>query len=201
MVFVRLISLKRFASVGLVAALLSACGSTPEPAPPQEVSFADTTVLNVDATSIDIRFINRPPQEYPHVGHRSPVTFERAVRDWVDARFELTGNTASAFRITVRKHDITEELLPVETGLSGAFKKEQSAKYEARLEIALDLVDPNGEILGSAEGESWNTYTVAEDATENDKRIVWVDMIAKAFNGLDQELIPRIREGLGDYVR
>ena len=194
-------SLAQFISVSLIAAALTACSSTPELVPPQDVDFADTTVLNVDATSVDVRFVNRPPSEYPHVGHRSPVTFERAIEDWTDKRFELTGNTASAFRITIKKNDITEELLPVETGLSGAFKKEQAAKYEARLEVAIELVDPNGEVLGSATGESWNTYTVAEDATENDKRIVWVDMITKALDGLDQELIPRIREGLTGYVK
>lgn len=193
--------LKRLAPVIFLGLLLVACASPPEPAAPTEVTFAADTILNVDATSLDVRFASAPPTNYPHVGHRSPVTFEAAARKWVDARFQLTGNTASALRVTFNKGEITEELLPVKTGFSGTFKKEQAAKYEARLEVALELVDANGKVLALASGEARNTHTVSEDATENVKRTVWVGMVGQAFDSLDQEIMPRIHQGMGAYVR
>jgi hypothetical protein len=199
--FMQTLSLRRAAFVILMGFLLSACASPPEPAVPTDITFAVNTVLNVDATSIDVRFASAAPKDYPHVGHRSPVTFEAAFRKWAQARFQLTGNTASALRVIFSKGEITEELLPVKTGFSGSFKKEQAAKYEARLGVELELVDPNGKVLASASGEARNTHTVPEDATENDKRIVWAGMIAQAFDSLDQELIPGIHQGMGEYIR
>ena len=201
MFFVQTFPLKQAVAVVLTTLLLGACGSSPEPVVPRDVAFAVTEALSVDATSVDVQFMNVPPREYPHVGHRSPVTFEDASRKWIGTRFHLTGNAAIALRIIFKKGDITEELLPVKTGIAGTFKKEQAGKYEARLEVALELVDPNGKVLASASGEAWNTHTVPEDATENDKRIVWVGMVAQAFDSLDQELTPRIHQGMGEYIR
>lgn len=202
MKFVRVFSLRHAALVALISTVLGACSSAPDPVPvPTDVVFTNTVALNVDATSLDVQIENTPPKEYPYVGHRSPVTFERAVQKWVDTRFTLTGNTASAFRVTLKKGEIVEELLPVERGISGTFKKEQAAKFEARLEVVVELIGPNGEVLATANGEARNSHTVPEDATENDKRIVWIGMVEQAFNSLDQELGPRIHQGMGEYIR
>ena len=189
------------ATVLAVGMFLSACGSSLEPAAPTHITFAADMVLNVDATSVYVEFASASPREYPHVGYRSPVTFEDAVKNWVDSRFELTGKTVNALRVTVKEADITEELLPVKTGFTGAFKKEQAAKYEAKLEVRLQIVDPIGKVVASASSEAWNTHTVPEDATETDKQIVWVEMVKKAFDSLDQGLIPQVRQSMRAYVR
>lgn len=193
--------IKKTVAAIVLSVFLSSCSSSPEPVVPKDVAFSIDAVLKVDATSLDVQFVDVPPREYPHVGHRSPVTFEDASRKWVSSRFQLTGNTASALRVIFKKGDITEELLPVKTGIAGTFKKEQAAKYEARVEVVLELVDPNGKVRAFANGEAWNTHTVPEDATENDKRIVWIGMVERAFDSLDQELTPRINQGMGDYIR
>ncbi len=192
---------KYVAAAFVAGALVSACGSSPAPKVPTQVSFASNAVVNVDATSMDVNFAGAPSRDYPHVGHRSPVSFEAAAKSWADKRFDLTGNTPSALRVTIKEGDLVEELLPVKTGLGGAFKKEQAAKYEATLEVELQIVDAGGKVVASASGKSWNTHTVPEDATETDKQIVWAGMVKQAFDSLDQELIPRVYQGMRDYVR
>ncbi|MEQ9449695.1 MAG: hypothetical protein RLN70_12460, partial [Rhodospirillaceae bacterium] len=128
--------------------------------------------------------------------YRSPVTFEAAGRDWANQRFNLTGNTVNALRITFRQAQITERLLPVDTGISGAFKKEQAAEYEAVLDVSLEIVDANGKVVASATGAGTNKHTASEDATEYDKQMIWVDMVKRAFDSLDRELIPQMRRGM-----
>ncbi len=189
------------AAVLAVGVFIAACSSSPPPEVPTDVSFASDTVLAADVTSMNVTVQNVPARDYPHVGHRSPVTFEQAARKWADARFNMTGNSVNALRIIVKEGDITESLLDVKTGFTGAFKKEQAAKYEARLEVALEILDPDGKVLTSGSAKSFNSQTVPEDATEADKQIVWVGMVKKAFDSLDQELIPQLRQGMSTYMR
>ena len=162
--------------------------------------FADKSVLNVDATSLDLRIENVPPREYPHVNYRSHVRFEDAAREWAANHFMLTGNSVNALRITVRKGDIVEKLLPVKKGFAGLFRKDQAAEYEASLEVEMAIVDVNGKVVSSASGKATNSRTVTEGATEQDKQQVWMGLIVAAFDGLDKELLPQVRQVMGQYV-
>src|SRR5690606_12018358 len=88
-----------------------------------ELRLTDATVLGVDATALDVRIENRPAEEYPQVGHLSPLTFERALHAWAGKRFNLTGASVNTLRVTMRQGGIVEKLLPVKRGIIGWFKK------------------------------------------------------------------------------
>jgi hypothetical protein len=164
------------------------------------VRFADASSLSTDASGMTFEVRNRPPREYPHVGHRAPFTFEQAARDWAAVHFSLNGSSVNTLRITMREGDVTEKLLPVKKGLQGLFTKDQAAEYEGRLDLEIAVVDPNGRVLAQAEGKAWHTRTVAEGATEADKQAIWAEMIKKTFDDLDLELQPKIRTAMAQYV-
>ena len=164
------------------------------------IRFSDASTLSADATSLSITVDVRPPKEYPHVMYRAPFTFEQAAKAWADSHFSLSGNSVNRLRITLREGDITEKLLPKTGGIKGWFTKDQAAEYEARLAVEVAVIDPNGQVVASADGKAWHTRTVSEGATEEDKRQVWADMIKTTFDNLDAELQPRIRSTMNQYV-
>jgi hypothetical protein len=167
----------------------------------QTLLFKNKAELQVDATSIEFVNDGIPPRDYPHVNHRSQLRFEDAAREWASGRFNLTGNSANRLRITIKNSDLTEKLLPVKKGIKGWFTKDQSAEYEATLQVELAIIDPNGQVLSSASGQSQNTMTVREDATEADKQQVWTGMIIAAFDLLDTQLEPQVRQVMAQYIR
>ena len=163
--------------------------------------FANKTVLNVDATSLDLRIEDTPPREYPHMNYRSQVRIEDGARAWAASRFALTGNSVNTLRITIRKGDIVEKLLPVKKGIKGFFTKDQSAEYDATLDLEIAIVDPNGKVLSSANGNAKNTRTVIEGATEDEKQQVWSGLVVACFDGLDAELQAQMRQVMAQYIR
>lgn len=162
--------------------------------------FADATTFATDATSLSININARPPKEYPHVMYRAPFTYEQAAKAWAESHFSLSGNSVNTLRVTVTEGDITEKLLPKTGGIKGWFTKDQAAEYEARLAVEVAVIDPNGKVIASADGKAWQTRTVTEGATEEDKRKVWAEMIKTTFDNMDAELQPRIRSTMSSYV-
>jgi len=189
--------IKRFCLAAAAAAAL-AFGAFPAAAQ-APIGFADASTLSVDAVSVDIR-PSAPSTEYPQVGHRSPVTFEEALNAWAKAHFVLTGNSVNTFRITMRQGTIVEKLLPIKRGIAGWFKKEQATEYEGNLEVEVAVVDPNGQILGTTSGKAKLTRTMPEGSTDEKKQVVWGEMVKEAFDNLDKELLPNIRQYMGAYV-
>lgn len=168
---------------------------------PTKLEFANKQVLSVDATSLELKIGEIPPREYPHVNYRSHVRFEDGAREWAGQHFKLTGDSVNTLRITIRKGDIVEKLLPVKKGIKGWFTKDQSAEYEAALDLEIAIVNPNGQVLTSANGKASTTRTVPEGTTEADKQQVWTGLIIATFDNLDSELQPQLRNTMGQYIR
>ncbi len=191
----------RFHFAHILIALFVLAGALPARAQDAPtLQFANKTVLNVDATALDLKIEDTPPREYPHVNYRSQVRFEDGARAWAAARFALTGNSVNTLRITIRKGDIIEKLLPVKKGIAGWFTKDQSAEYDATLDLEVAIVDPSGKVLSSANGNARGTQTVIEGATEADKQQVWARLVISSFDSLDAELQAQIRQVMSQYV-
>lgn len=166
-----------------------------------KLQFANTTVLNVDATALELKLGEPAPREYPHMNYRSHVRFEDAAREWAGQHFKLTGNSVNTLRITINKGDIVEKLLPVKKGIKGWFTKDQSAEYIATLELEVAIVDPNGRVLTTASGKATVGRTVPEGTTEADKQQVWTGLIITSFDNLDNELQPQVKTVMAQYIR
>lgn len=158
--------------------------------------FQSVPAARIDANTMAIEVQKRPPAEYPHVGHRAPIPLEQAINMWVKNRFELTGAGENTLRVTVREADIVEKLLPVKKGFAGLFRKDQSAEYALTVDIAVALVDANGRQQGTASATTSNSTTVAEGTTDAEKQAVWSEMMKKAFESLDRELLPRVQQNV-----
>jgi hypothetical protein len=166
----------------------------------QTLLFANKTVLSVDATAIQLKG-EVPPREYPHMNYRSQVKFEDAARAWASSHFMTNGTSVNTLVINIRKGDIVEKLLPIKKGIKGWFTKDQSAAYEATLDLELAIVDPNGTVLSTASGKASTSRTVPEGTTEADKQQVWAGLIVATFDNLDNELLPQVRQAMAQFIR
>jgi hypothetical protein len=181
-----------------VIALLSFIGLAQAQTPTARIG--DGSVYRVDATSLDIVIQDQTPKEYPQVGHQAPVTFEQTLRQWAAQRFQLTGNSVNALRITLKEGRITERILPIEKGIRGWFKKEESLGYDGALSFEIAIVDANGAVVSKAEASATMSRTLIEGATRADREAVWADIINTAFTNADRELKPRIAEYMSRYI-
>lgn len=155
----------------------------------------------VDATSMSIVIEDQTPRQYPQVGHQSPVTYEQKLREWAAQRFQLTGNSVNALRITLREGRITERLLPIQKGIRGWFTKEESLAYDGALSLEIAIVDVNGAVLSKAEASATMTKTVIEGATTADREAVWLGIVNATFENVDRELRARLAEFMSRYIR
>jgi hypothetical protein len=162
--------------------------------------FADGTTYRVDATSLDIVIQDQTPKEYPQVGHQAPVTFEQTLRLWAAQRFQLTGNSVNALRITLKEGRITERILPIQKGIRGWFKKEEALAYDGALNFEIAIVDANGAVVSKAEASATVSRTLIEGATRPDREAAWADMVNTAFDNADRELKARLAEYMSRYI-
>ena len=169
--------------------------------PPGPLVFAEQSLIPVEASALEVRIDDSAPHDYPYVGWRSPIPYDQAVRTWAAQRFSMTGQTVNVLRVTLKQGTITEKLLPVATGISGWFKKQQGADYQGTLDIEVAVVDPNGAVLATADAKSWATESVAENATQQDKEKAWMNVTKTTFDNLDRELLPNMRKTMAAYLR
>ncbi len=164
------------------------------------VVFVNKDVLNIDATSMEVTITSSAPQEYPHVGHRSPLTFEAAGKAWAENHFKLTGNSVNQLRITIRNGDIVEKLLPIKKGFKGLFTKDQAFQYDATIDLEVAIVAPDGRTLSSATGKASGYKTAGENATDEEKKQIWSGLVISVFDALDNQLQPQLRTTMSQFV-
>ena len=198
-----MIMLTLFRPLAVAALLVAAVPAMPHLAlaqGPVAMAFADSTIVPVDVTTIEVVNADTSPTTYPYVGSRAPIPYDQAMRAWAAQRFTATGASVNSMRVTLKRGAITEKLLPISKGISGWFKKEQNAEYTGALEVDVAIVGPDGKTIAVADGKSWASETVREDATSTDREAAWMSVIKKTFDNMDQELIPRLRQTMVTYV-
>lgn len=187
--------------VAVAALLLASCSTPDQPQVFPDVTFEHLQPLQVDAARVDINMRYTPPRQPPNVEHLSPLTFESAINTWVSRRFATDVSSANHMVLTVKESSISEEPLPLDTGLSGALKKEQEFEYTSVLDLQLQLISPNGTALADFTSRVWQKRTVTEGLSQYERRMIWLQMVEAAVNEADRQLQPRLRENLSEYIR
>ncbi|MBM3513096.1 MAG: hypothetical protein FJX59_05205 [Alphaproteobacteria bacterium] len=166
-----------------------------------EFSVGATPTFSADASALDVRIEDRPPTEYPAVGHLAATPYDQAVKIWSEKRFRLTGNSVNSLRVSLVEGRITEKVLPVKKGIKGWFKKEPATEFHAALVISIAVIDPEGRTLASAEAKSWHTTALVEGTTSAEKDAALTNLVSETFAALDREIAPQFERHLAKFVR
>lgn len=193
----------RFGSIAvaaLIAALFGVTACEFQVSRPKyaEMSFANLPPINLDVARIQIVKQYVSPAKPPNVEHLFPIRPSAAAEQWARDRLRAVGTTGVA-RVIVKQASVVEVPLKVKTGVRGMLTRDQSERYDAVLEIAVEVDGAHGK--GSVSSRTQRTRTVAEGITLNQREKVWFELTEAMMRDLNAALENSIRNNLKSYVR
>jgi hypothetical protein len=193
-------SFKHAAFLGLVlAGLVGGCDTPPTRPVFPDIHFTNLPRLKLEVAAIDIKDDFQPSFRKPDVEHLFPVTPEHAVENWAKDRLQPVGNSLRG-RVRIIDASVKEVELPRTQGITGAFTTDQAERYDANVEVSVDILDERGFAIRSVSAKAARSQSVAEGITPNDREQVWYDMTKALMNDLNQELEKQMLANFGTYL-
>lgn len=187
--------------VATAAAMLAAACQQPPSAPAyQPPSFADRAPIRLDVARIDVVNEYAAPARAPNVDHLFKVTPAAAAAGWARDRLRAVG-AAGAARVVIRNASVVEAKLPREGGIRGALTTQQSERYDAVLEVRVEIADDRGTQRAMVSSRAERSRTVPEDVTLEGREKAWHEMTTALMNDLDIALERQIRDNFGSFLR
>ncbi|MBI3446716.1 MAG: hypothetical protein HY055_15480 [Magnetospirillum sp.] len=189
--------------VVVVAAALaaSACQNTKPPMQKlPEISFANLRPFQLDVGQLEIVSEYVSPGRSPNIEHLMPVSPEGAAQRWAQDRLRPVGKSGTA-RVVIKDAKVVEVPLAIDKGLSGAFKKEQELRYDAALDVAVQILDQRHMVVGETVARATRSRTVPEGLTLNERDRVLYDISESLAKDIDQQMAQLIGNYLGRWVR
>lgn len=195
-----MLRLPRILALILVSTLLAAC-DTPQPAPKfDEISFKDLPPIRLNVARIDVANEYVMPFKDPNVEHQMPVAPGAAVERWAGDVLQAVGTVGSAVMV-IHEAAVIEIKLKTKKGVSGLFHKEQSERYEGRIRASLIVRDADNRQLAAVDAEAARSQTVREDATPNERAVVWYRMTKSLLAEFDTTLRVQANRHLKAHMR
>jgi hypothetical protein len=192
---------RTFLAAALLLGLLGACQASP-PSVPQfdDIRFTGRP-LKIEAAGLEVRDEYKPSFQPPQVEHLFPVTPARAAANWARDRL-VPADPASQRRIraTILDAGVKETSLKKSEGLRATFTTEQSERYDARVEMRVDLVGARGFAERTVTARAERSRTVPENITPNDRDKVFYELTKQVMEALDVELERQLRDNFVPYL-
>ncbi len=183
----------------LVLALAGCAGPPPAPQQFPQITFQQFGQIPLRVGSIEVVRAYQPPMAPPNVEHLFPVSpLEMAAR-WPLERLKAVGGPDRA-RYTVKRASVIEVQLPQDTGLRAAFTKQQSQRYDAVIDVELEILDERGFRQASVTAHAERSQSVREDTTLAERNKIWFDMVDAMSRDLNAELQRNVEGALGRYL-
>lgn len=192
----------RLAPLALMVGALLLTGCT-KPAPPgaqfAEITFQQYPRFNFAVGRIEIVREYMAPATPPHVDHLSPVPPLQMAERWARDRLAATGGPGE-LRYVIKRASVIESQLPRTTGIRGAFTNDQTQRYEAVVEVEIEIRNERGYRDGIATGRAERRRSVAEDISLAERERVWFAMTEELGRDLNLELERGIQGALGRFL-
>ena len=185
----------------LAALTLAACETPPPPRPTfPDIRFTERPPMRIDAAAVDIERQFRPTLRPPNVEHLFPVSPERAMENWARDRLQATA-TSRRVRVRIVDASVREVELPRTGGVRGAFTTDQAQRYDATVEMSVDIMGDRGFAERSVTAKAARSRSVPENITPNDREMAWYQLTKELMADLDVELERQIRSNFGFLVQ
>lgn len=165
-----------------------------------EITFANREPIRLDVASVEIVNEYVPPLSAPNVEHTFPVSIAATAERWGRERILPAGPQGVA-RITIRDASAREAGLRRTTGVRGMFTTDQSERYDARVEMVVEVRGAAGNRSGFASATAQRSRTVAENLTVNEREQLQFDLVEALMKDLDSELERNIRQHMSLLLR
>lgn len=188
------------ATAALIATMLGVTACEFQVARPKyaELSYSHLPPINLAVGKIETVTEYVAPTKPPNVEHLFPVRPSAAAERWGRDRLRAVGVKGTA-RVIVKHASVVEVPLKVKTGLRGMVTKDQSERYDAVLEIAIEIDGDRGK--GSVSSRTQRSRTVPEGITLNQREKVWFEMTEAMMRDLNAALERELNRNMRGYVR
>lgn len=189
-----------FAVLAVTLIALTGCGTPGAQKQFPELTFNHLPPIRLDVARIDYAPRYLAPANSPNIGHEFPTPPVVAAERWIADRLIAAGNRGTAV-VTIREATATETRLPLKRGITGAFTTDQEWRYDAKVEIAIEVSDPDSQRSARANAGAIQGRTVGEDASLADREKVWFDLVEQMMNRFDRTFEAQIRKDLAAFVK
>jgi len=173
--------------------------------PPRRESFADLTFqhmppIRLDVARIEVVEAYRRSADPNRIENEFPTHPGVGAGRWGRDRLQAVGADGLA-RFTVMEASVVATSLPRTTGLAGAFTQDQSDRYDALLQVRLEVNNRAGTQSGVITTEARDSATATEDMTLNQREQLWFAMTQRLLDTLNTELEKQINAHFGMFLR
>lgn len=190
--------LKKLALLAIV--VLPAC-TAPGPVRLPDMTFTDRPRFLLDVAEIQVVDQYQPPFRLPNIEHQVPVSPAKAAERWARDRLIPVGASGVAV-VTIKDARVIENSLRVTPGVQGVFTKDQAARYDAFIEMSVEIKPMN--IMapeGAASGRAERSRSVAEGITPNENDRVLYELVEGLMRDVDLQLDVNIQRFLAAFIR
>lgn len=187
-------------SLTFIALFFVGCAATTDQRKYSDITFMHKAPIKLDVARILYEPRYKASLAPPQVGHDFPTPPVTAMENWIRDRLRATGRSGEA-RVTLRDASATEHKLNTESGVKGAFKKDQAWRYDVSVEMTVGAVDPNRRLKGEANARASRKRTVPKDINLNDREAVWFDIMEQTMKTFDRTMEAQIRKNLSAFIR
>ena len=189
------------AAIMAAVLLLPVACETPAPAPVfPDLTFAHLTPIGLDVSTIEVIENYVSPLRAPNVEHEFPVSPAKATLYWAQRRFRATGSGRRG-RVIIQDASVIATPLSVKKGVGGLFSNEQSVRYDARIEVRIEVTSPLGGRSSFATAAVKRSRTAAEEISLNDRHQLFFDLVSALLDDLDVAAIKSMRQHRGQDLR
>lgn len=189
-----------FASFFAAAFLLAGCATEVEKPGFSQISFAHLQPISLNVARIEVENRYVSPATRPNVEHEFPVSPAAVASNWGRDRLRAVGSSGVA-RVIVRRASVVEVPLKRTTGVTGAFTRDQSERYDAIIDMRVEISDGTGSERASAESTAKLSRSVSENISLNDREKIWFEMTEEMMGDLNTALDNQIRIHMKKWIR
>jgi hypothetical protein len=180
--------------------ILASCTPATQMPEPLGLAYLDRKPIRLNVARVEVVKKYQSTSTPPHVENEFPVPPIAMLQQWVQDRLLPVGKSGYAV-ITIDDASVIEVPLKGTKGFKGMFTVDQSEQYDAKMSVKIEIFDENGKSKGFANARAQGSRTVAENLTLGQRRKVWINMMEKIMNNLDDELERNVRAYLGSSLR
>ncbi len=139
------------------------------------------------------------PIEVEHVDHLSPLNPSQSIKRWAEQRLQAAGGDYNA-RVAIIEASMLKVPLEKDESFIGWFKDELGHRYDLTLDVFVEVLDPRGFVVASANSVVRRSISLPESASLAETQDAWFKMTETAMQDLNEELPNAMYEYLGLFI-
>ena len=188
------------ASILAVVFLLTGCATEVQKPGFSQISFAHLQPISLNVARIEVENRYVSPATRPNVEHEFPVSPAAVASNWGRDRLRAVGQSGVA-RVVVRRASVVEVPLKRTTGVTGAFTRDQSERYDAIIDMMVELRDAAGNVRVTAESTAKRSRSVSENVSLIEREKIWFEMTETMMSDLNTALENQVRIHMKEWIR